>query len=136
MKRVSSKAKNAPKPYSRHSQSTQKRAMAKKGGGAQGGSFARNESFRSVPPGYDRHGDLLIPSRISAPVPPSKIRRGLVEARRQIDETLNEIVSVMTEPYSIKEIKLVASFSADGKFMGLWVGGAASIEITICPCNR
>ena len=86
--------------------------------------------------GYDRHGDLLIPSRILAPVPSSKIRLGLVEARRQIDETLNEIVSVMTEPYSIKEIKLVASFSADGKFMGLGVGGAASIEITICPCNR
>ena len=43
----------------------------------------------------------------------------------------------MAEPYEITEIEFNASFSADSKFMGFGVGGAASIKIKIAPsCDR
>jgi hypothetical protein len=70
-----------------------------------------------------------------APVEPNKLRRGLHEARRQLDDTLDELLRTLTGEYEISEIKLIASFSADGKFLGFGVGGAASMEITIRPCE-
>lgn len=68
-------------------------------------------------------------------IPASKLKRGLVTARRQLDETLSDILHNLTGDYEIAEIKLNASFSADGKFLGFGVGGAMTIEITVRPCR-
>ena len=80
-------------------------------------------------------GRLLIPDTRATPVPGGKLRQGMREVKHQIDETLNDLIESLTGNYEITEIKLVASFNADGKFLGFGVGGAASIEITICPCD-
>ena len=43
------------------------------------------------------------------------------------------MASTFVDSYSISEIELTASFSADGNFMGFGVGEAASIKIKIKP---
>jgi myo-inositol-1-phosphate synthase len=86
----------------------------------------------AAPPGCGKIGALFTPQQSSL-VKPSKLRQGIASAKQQLDETLDELLRTTTGPYEIKEIKLVASFSADGKFLGFGVGGAASMEITICP---
>jgi len=35
----------------------------------------------------------------------------------------------------MKEIKLVACFNSERKFFGFGIGGAISMEITICPAE-
>jgi hypothetical protein len=98
-------------------------------------------TLAAPPPGYAFGGSsaLVVPNPrrpVTNPVEPSKIRRGLSEAKRQLDETLQSILDSFGGPYEITEIKVIASFSADGKFLGFGVGGAASMEITICPCQE
>ena len=91
-----------------------------------------------LPTGFVTSGgnsQLLVPVQRNAPVPAGKLRQGMRDVKRQIDETLNDLIESLAGNYEIKEIKLVASFNADGKFLGFGVGGAASIEITICPCE-
>jgi hypothetical protein len=90
----------------------------------------------SLPPGYGVGpiANLLLPRQTLEPVKPSKMRQGIAAAKKQLDETLDELLRTMTGDYEIKEIKLIASFNADGKFLGFGVGGAASMEITIQPC--
>jgi hypothetical protein len=68
-------------------------------------------------------------------VAPSRLRKGLAAAKLELDAAIDGLVSTLTGRYEIKEIKLVASFNAEGKFLGFGVGGAASMEITICPCR-
>jgi hypothetical protein len=87
-------------------------------------------------PGYKPSSlGILVPDKIAIPVAPSKIASGLSKAKQDITALLDEIVSTMTEEYSVSEIELSASFSADGKFLGIGVGGATSITIRIKPDN-
>ena len=88
-----------------------------------------------APVGFIQSGRLFVPAQITEPVPANKLRAGMKEVKRQIDETLSDLIESLTGNYGIKEVKLVASFSADGRFLGFGVGGAASIEITICPTD-
>jgi hypothetical protein len=39
----------------------------------------------------------------------------------------------MSDEYSISEMELSASFNAEGKFLGIGVGGAKSITIRVKP---
>lgn len=117
-----------------------KKSSAAKGGrrfSAKRASGSGRALVLKPPPGFTQSptSRLLTPALAREPVKPTKLRQGIAEAKRQLDETLDEIVRTMTGDYKIKEIKLVASFSADGKFMGFGVGGAASMEITICPSD-
>jgi hypothetical protein len=91
---------------------------------------------RKVPLGYlQSAGGLLIPAKMSeevTPVPPEKIRSGLSKARDEIKK-LMEALSELTEGYTVSEIELAASFNADGKFLGIGVGGATTIKVRFRP---
>ncbi len=88
----------------------------------------------SPPAGYkETESGILTPTNSANPIPASKLRSGFKKAKKEINAMVKEITSTMTESYVISEIELSASFSADGKFMGFGVGGAATIKITIKP---
>ena len=91
---------------------------------------------KHVPLGYlQSAGGLLIPAKMSeevTPVPPAKIRSGLSKARTEIKK-LMEALSELTEGYTVSEIELAASFNADGKFLGIGVGGATTIKVRFRP---
>ena len=80
------------------------------------GIYIPNEYIKSVPP-----------------VPPGKLRAGFSKAKNEINGFVSEIMETMTTNYKISEIELSASFSADGKFLGFGVGGAATIKIKLTP---
>jgi hypothetical protein len=81
-------------------------------------------------------GIILPPSADDSLVAPSKLRRGFKSAKLEIQAMLDEFVSMMGERYHVTEIELSAGFSADGKFLGFGVGGAASIKVKIRPADR
>ena len=91
---------------------------------------------REVPLGYlQSAGGLLIPAKMSeevTPVSPAKIRSGLSKAQDEIKK-LMEALSELTEGYRVSEIELAASFNADGKFLGIGVGGATTIKVRFRP---
>lgn len=114
------------------------RATAKKG--ARGTPKKAAKIVQPMPSGFrmSQSSHLIVPeTKLSSSnaIPASKLKRGLVTARRQLDETLSDILHNLTGDYEIAEIKLNASFSADGKFLGFGVGGAMTIEITVRPCR-
>jgi len=79
-------------------------------------------------------GRLFAPVSRSAPVvPPSKLKSGIRSARRQIEESLEEVLEIFTGPYRISQIELEVSFGADGKFLGFGIGGATSMKVVIEP---
>lgn len=90
-----------------------------------------------VPSGFRLTGQsgLLMPTSFQ-PVEAGKLKKGISEAKRQLDDMLHEVLSTFSGSFGVKQVKLVASFSADGKFLGFGVGGAASIEITIGPVDE
>ena len=87
------------------------------------------------PPGYVKSSTsaLLVPE--GHVVDPSKLRKGLTKAKDEINDLIQEVIDTATTDYSIHEIEFAASFSADGKFMGIGVGGAATITFRIRPCS-
>jgi hypothetical protein len=89
-----------------------------------------------VPLGYlQSTGGLLIPAKVGeevTPVAPAKIRYGLSKAQDEIKK-LMEALSELTEGYTVSEIELAASFNADGKFLGIGVGGATTIKVRFRP---
>jgi hypothetical protein len=74
-------------------------------------------------------------SDLPEPVDTSALRKGFDKAKKEINDMINEIAGIMTASYNISEIELTISFSADGKFLGFGVGGAASIKIKIAPTS-
>lgn len=91
---------------------------------------------KHTPLGYlQSAGGLLVPAVISeevTPVSPAKIRSGLSKARTEIKKLMEEL-SELTEGYTVAEIELAASFNADGKFLGIGVGGATTIKVRFRP---
>lgn len=116
-----------------------KKKAPKRGGKKKSVSRRRKTPARRskrVPLGYlQSAGGLLIPAKVSeqvTPVPPEKIRSGLSKARTEIKK-LMEALSELTEGYTVSEIELAASFNADGKFLGIGVGGATTIKVRFRP---
>lgn len=95
-----------------------------------------SKKAQKLPLGYlQSAGGLLIPAKVTeevTPVPPAKIRSGLSKARNEIKK-LMEALSELTEGYTVSEIELAASFNADGKFLGIGVGGATTIKVRFRP---
>lgn len=91
---------------------------------------------KQAPLGYlQSSGGLLIPAKLSEeviPVPPAKIRSGLSKARIEIKKLMEEL-GELTEGYTVSEIELAVSFNADGKFLGIGVGGATTIKVRFRP---
>ena len=88
-----------------------------------------------IPAGYVTApgAKILVPA--GAVVEPSKLRKGLAKAKDEIDGLIHEIVDLSTTDYEIVEIEFAASFSADGKFLGVGVGGSATVTFRIRPCS-
>jgi hypothetical protein len=115
-----------------HGKVKKQEAALKKAGGAE----KKKKVVKKPPAGYiETDSGLAVPSNLAQPVPASKLRTGFNKAKTEINSLIKEIASTMLESYSISEIELTASFSADGKFMGFGVGGAASVKIKIKPEN-
>lgn len=94
--------------------------------------------FTQAPNGFRRTGraGLVVPDSLShggSTVPAGKLKRGIMNARDQIDDTLADLFDALKGDYEIAEIKINASFNAEGKFLGFGVGGAMSVEITVRP---
>ena len=91
---------------------------------------------KKTPQGYSKSsGGVLVPEKgntVETPVPPSKIRAGLANSKNEL-EKLMEDLSDMTDNYTVSEIELAVSFSADGKFLGVGIGGASTIKIRFRP---
>lgn len=97
---------------------------------------AAKKTLLKTSDGYGKSdGGILIRSDANNKdvVPPSKLRAGIIAAQAEIRKSLDDIVSIMAQDFEIYEIELTASFSADGKFLGFGVGGAATITIRIRP---
>lgn len=96
---------------------------------------AASRPIKRIPSGYSLKlgTKLVVPS--SSVVEPSKIRKGLAKAKDEIDGLIQEMVDISTTEYEIAEIEFAASFSADGKFLGVVVGGSATVTFRIRPCS-
>jgi hypothetical protein len=87
-----------------------------------------------VPEGYTRRSSgLLVPAEATKLVEPSKLQKGLRDAHRAIGDLLAELAKSIGGDYAVTEIELAASFNADGKFLGLGVGGAATVTVRLGP---
>ena len=91
---------------------------------------------KRAPSGYRRNpaGNLLVPASdaIDTVVETSKLKTGLKKAQKEVQELLDDWTD-MSDDYEVSEVTLSVSFSADGKFLGVGVGGATSIEIKLKP---
>lgn len=95
---------------------------------------AKKKKIAGKPAGYSHsRGGILIPEKDSTPIPVSKLKKGFSSAKKEIQSIVEAIIMTMADDYVISEIELAASFSADGKFLGIGVGGAATITIRISP---
>lgn len=92
------------------------------------------------PPGFSINSDglLFVPSSSNKTsiTPASKLRNGITKAKNEIRQSLQDIATLMTMDFEVSEIEFSVSFSADGKFLGFGVGGAASIKVKIKPVER
>lgn len=95
---------------------------------------AKRRVLKRLPPGYKvtPGGKVLVPG--GSVVEPSQLRKGITKAKDEINDLIQEVIDTSTAEYDIHEIEFAASFSADGKFMGIGVGGAATITFRIRPC--
>lgn len=105
---------------------------------AKKGAPTSQKRYAEAPSGFVKTGraGLVVPesaSHTGNTVPAGKLKRGISSARDKIDETLAELVDALKGDYEIAEIKINASFSAEGKFLGFGIGGAMSVEITVRP---
>ncbi|PKN68655.1 MAG: hypothetical protein CVU54_13560 [Deltaproteobacteria bacterium HGW-Deltaproteobacteria-12] len=105
-----------------------------------GAKIAAKKMIGVPPSGYSISADglLLVPSSSKYPsiTPASKLRDGITKAKNEIRQSLQEIATLMTMDFEISEIEFSVSFSADGKFLGFGVGGAASIKVKIKPVEN
>lgn len=94
------------------------------------------KKISKAPTGYRKNprGEVLIPDgdQIDTIVPPSKIKAGFEQAKREVRNLLDNMAD-FAEDYEVSEISLTVSFSADGKFLGFGVGGATSMNIKLTP---
>ena len=91
---------------------------------------------KPLPPGYSkRTSGLVVPSdveSIDTVVEPSRLVNGLRSAKREVGNLIDELDD-FAEGYDVSEVSLEVSFSADGKFLGVGVGGATSIGLKLTP---
>jgi hypothetical protein len=83
-------------------------------------------------------GTFSVPNREKEPVPvkASAISNGMKEAQKQIKSLVKEFADTLFQQYKITEIELTLAFSAKGAFLGIGVGGEASIKVKISPIEE
>lgn len=90
-------------------------------------------SLEAYIPGFepDPMMNIYVPTGTATPVPPSRLERGLKEAKHEISRLLKEFSSFLNQNEEVKEMEFTVSFSADGKFMGFGVGGAVEVKVKV-----
>jgi hypothetical protein len=83
--------------------------------------------------GFKIEKGILLPRAELTPVPSGKLVKGLVDLRAQLHAALSEMSRMATAEYGIKELHVEVSFSAEGKFLGFGVGGAATFKLLLVP---
>jgi hypothetical protein len=68
-------------------------------------------------------------------VKPSLIEKGIAEAKSQIRDVFYDMAEALGDDFYVKGMELEVSFNADGKFLGLGVGGATSIKVSVGPAE-
>ena len=109
------------------------RRTSAKGPRSSGSSAGKSSSKKKIQGYQSTNAGVLVP--VGTPIKPSKLKTGFSKAKKEIDGLADEMISSMNGDYEIKEIELSASFSADGKFLGIGVGGAATIKVKIAPAK-
>lgn len=86
------------------------------------------------PPGFkERPGGLLVPEAVG-PIPPTILADEIKRVHSRIGKMLDAIISLpIKDGYEIGEINVTLSFSAKGEFLGIGVGGAATVGMKIKP---
>jgi hypothetical protein len=90
-----------------------------------------------VPGGYGRdpRSGLLVPVGIQPPIKPTKLKKGLQDARRIIDGTIAEIMAP-SDQYDIQSIELTLTFGVKGEFLGFGGSGGTSVKVRIGPPSK
>jgi hypothetical protein len=88
---------------------------------------------KALPDNFRMDGNIAVPRSTPKPVTPSKIRRGVNKAKGQIGTMVESIVDVVTAEYKVQSVQFSLSFDAEGKVLGIGVGGAATVTVTVVP---
>jgi hypothetical protein len=72
---------------------------------------------------------------IDTVIEPSKLVEGIKRAKREIQGVVNELAD-FADGYDVTEVSLEVSFNADGKFLGVGVGGATSLQLKLKPSDE
>lgn len=112
---------------------TSSKRVAKKKG-------AKKKAGRGRPPaGFKRRSssNLFVPTthEESVVVNTTKIEQGITEAQFHIRRAVHSMQETLGDDIELTEVQLELSFSADGKFLGIGIGGATSIRITVKPSD-
>jgi hypothetical protein len=85
-----------------------------------------------------KFGIFEVQKRSKEPVPAkvSAVTKGMKEAQKQIKSLVKEFADILFQQYKITEIELTLAFSAKGAFLGIGVGGEASIKVKISPIEK
>ena len=76
---------------------------------------------------------VYVPTTAMPPVPASKLAVGIGKASKELRKLVRELMQAIGSDLKIREIELAVSFSADGKFLGIGVGGAATVTLKLAP---
>jgi hypothetical protein len=95
---------------------------------------------KAPPSGYTRNkgGKVLVPKDadvVDTVIEPSKLVAGIKKAKREVQNVADELADFV-DGYVVSEVSLTVSFNAEGKFLGVGVGGATSLELKLTPTER
>jgi len=76
---------------------------------------------------------IAVPTFAAHPVPVSKLEASLDKAQQEVLKLVGRFSKIASAEYEIKEIEVSLGFDADGKFLGVGIGSAASIKMKIVP---
>ncbi len=82
--------------------------------------------------GADPNTGLITPKAAQAPIKASKLKKGLQDARKVLDNSIAEIMAP-SDDYDIKEIELSLTFGVKGEFLGFGGSGGTSVKVRIGP---
>ncbi len=78
---------------------------------------------------------LITPKASQVPIKPSRLKKGLEDARRVIDSSIAEIMAP-SDDYDIKAIELSLTFGLKGEFLGFGGSGGTTVKVTIGPPSK
>ena len=110
---------------------SKKKAVKKKA--AMGYGDSSSKTSHPLPPNYIIRDGLAVPQTFMTPVPADKISKGLDKAKGRIKMMINSLSDTLTKEYEVESIQFSVSFDAEGKVMGIGVGGSTSVSVTVKP---